>query len=287
MPSNALSPFLAEDAGPAAVAQSVTPEPELSMADESRLVQPQPQGSQARDIALNSDESDSEAEISPEGGITSDEADDRQGPGAAANPVTASAEDQERQTLAAVSSYIADSEAEGASGVAITPDGALETLAVFGSVADDEQLHHPTLTAFMQHQRRRISGSQHKGSGPSGDVLALTAAQQQHWKEVDCATCDTGTLPSTTVMPKCSGMSTHINTVAADADAADHHRLCAQLDEHPSSQTVVERGQANEAGSSGTGRDDPQLWQNLAEALQDRQACQKLAQLTVTLLARM
>ncbi|KAL3146569.1 hypothetical protein ABBQ32_000809 [Trebouxia sp. C0010 RCD-2024] len=280
------SACLGEDAEPAASTQSFSSEPEVS--DGSQLRQSQPQLPQAFDMALSSIESDSEAEVSPEGRIASDEEDDRQGPEVLANSVKAPAEDAERQGAAMKSSYTADLQAEEASHAALASDGAaaamLETTAFLGRTADNKQLYQPTLTEVMLNQRRRMSRFGHQKSSLPDILLALTLAQQQHCKEGDGNICSASTMPGTA---ECSSMSTHVDTGAADVAAADHHRMCAQLDEHSSSQTVLKRDPADEVGPSGRGLGDFQLWQNLAEALQDKQACQKLAQLTVTLLARM
>lgn len=288
VPSSAAAALLPEDAEAVASTQSLSSEPEVSMADGSQLRQSQPQLPQAFDMALSSIESDSEAEITPVGRIASNEEDDRQGPGALADYVKAPAKDQGRQGLAMQSFYPADSQAEEASHAALASEGAaaamLETPASLGRTADSKQLYQPTLTEVMQHQRRRMSRSQHKGSTPPDVLLALTEAQQQHWKEEDGHICSASTVPGTA---ECSSMSTHVDNRAADVAVADHHRVCAQLDERSSSQTVLESDLADEVGPSGREPFDRQLWQNLAEALQDRHACQKLAQLTVTLLARM
>ena len=114
----------------------------------------------------------------------------------------------------------------------------------------------------MRQQRRRVSMSQRKANSQPGVVLALTEAQQQQRQQEHSQPCNTGMAPTT-------------------------GRLCAQLGVHCVSQLVSKEDEADAAGPTGKGQDEHQLWQNLAEALQDKQSCRKLAQLTVTLLGRM
>ena len=277
--------LLSQDAGSAVSTRSLSSEPEVDTPADSQLMRPQPE--LTLDMALSSIQSHSEAEVGPRGRIAPDEEDERQGPAALAGPIRASSEDQEEQTLAIKSAHAAEFVSE--SELALASDCATASMlgsdASSGGVAD-KQLHQPSLSKVIKRQRRRMSSSQRRGSTKSDVVLALTDAQRQQWRQADGPTCNISTATNT-VMGEYSSMSVQTIADALKASTADRHKLYATHDEQSSSQDVSMRDEVDQVQPSGSGQDEQQLWQNLAEALQDKQACQKLAQLTVTLLARM
>ena len=297
LPSHTAAAPYSQDAGAAVSPQSVVSQPEVDIAIDSQTVQPRPQPAVDRalsDAESESEaevsggvESDSEAEINLRGAVASDEEDDKQGPGALAGPVTASAEGLEDQASPGESWHAADPEADLSSERALPPDcaSASELTGVAG-----KQPHHASLSKVMQQQRQRMSKSQRKTSSQPEVVLALTKTQQQQWQPEGSQTCNTSENPPAAVVHECSSMSAQTDTAVLDAQpTSGHDRLHAQLSVHCTGQLVSEEDEEDEAGpsSKANGQDEHQLWQNLAEALQDEQSCQKLAQMTVTLLGRM
>lgn len=286
-----------QDAVTAVNPQSVVSQPKVDIADDSQLVQPhlQPAVDQAIGDAVSESEaeisggveSDPEAEINLRGAVATDEEDDRQGPGALAGHVTASAEGQEHQALPGESSHAADSEADLSSELALPPGCA--SASELTGVAQ-KQPRHVSLSKVMQQQRQRMSKSQRKASSQPNVVLALTEAQQQQWEPEDSQTCNTSETITTAVVHECSSMPAQRHTASLDAQlTSGQDRLYPQPTMHCTGQLVSEEDEENEAEppSKANGQHEHQLWQNLAEALQDKQSCQRLAQMTVTLLGRM
>ena len=296
--SNVTAALYIQDTGPAVTSQSLSPQLEMGTADDSYLMQPRPQpfdmplsGTEVEseaDVASGSESVDSEAETSLRGRVASDEEDDRQGPGPLAGPGTSSAEAEGSQALSLEAPHTAGSEPDEATQAAeVASDSALDNM-LRGTAGKPR--HHPPMSRAMQQQRRRVERSQRKASSQPEVVLALTEAQQQQCQQQDNPTCGRGMVPSTADMHEGSSMS--LPTLSAVSDAqptSEQGRLNTQLDEQSSSQAVSEEGEQGGAGPSGRaqGQDEHQLWQNLAEALQDKQKGQKLAQQTVTLLGRM
>lgn len=296
--SNATAALYNQEAKLAACFHSVSSQPDMGTADDPQLVQPQPQpavdtpsGSnklEAEAELTSGIESDSEAEISLRGRVASDEEDDRQGPGPLAGPATSSAEAQGGQALSMQAPHTAGSEPDEATQAAeVTPDCALANVP---RDTADKPHHQPSLSRVMQQQRRHVFRSQRKASSQPEVLLALTEAQQQQWQQEDNPTCGAGTAPSMAIMHECSSVSLPAVSAVSDAQpTAEQGRLNAQLDEQTVTQAMSEEGEQGGAGPSdrAQGQDEHQLWQNLAEALQDMQKSQKLAQQTVTLLGRM
>lgn len=296
--SNANATLYGPGTGPAVSPQSLSSQTTADTFDDSQLVQPQPQPAVDMPLDgsdLNSEaevtsgvESDSEAEISLRGRVALDEEDDRQGPGPLAEPDIPSAEAQGSQALPVEASHTAGSEPDDITEAAeLAPDCALANTR---RDTADRPRPQPPMSRVMQQQRRRVLRSQCKASSQPEVVLALTEAQQQQWQQESNPTCGTGTAPSTAVMHECS--SSPVQTHAAVSDAqpiSDQGWLNAQLDEQSVSQAVSGEGEQIGAGPSGRaqGQYEHQLWQNLAQALQEKQKGQKLAQQTVTLLGRM
>lgn len=283
---------------PPVSSQSPSSQTNTDTADDSQLMQPQPLS--ACDVPLNGSdgnseaevtsgvESDSEAEISLRGRVASDEEDDRQGPGPLTGPVTSAAVAEGSQALSLEAPHPAGSEPDAATQAAeVASDSALANM-LRGTAGKPR--HHPPMSRAVQWQRRRVVRSQRKASSQPEVVLALTEAQQQQWRQEESPTCGTGTAPSPADMHESSSSSALTQTAVSDVRRiSEEGRLSAQLDEHPVRQAVSDEGEQGGAGPSGRaqGQDEHQLWQNLAEALQDKQKGQKLAQQTVTLLGRM
>lgn len=298
VPGNTAAPPCIPDAGAAVRYLSLDSQPEMDIADDCQLVQPQlppavdlvngetESGSEAE--ISNGIESDSEADINLRGGVASDEEDDKQGPGALAGPLTASAEGQGDQALPAESSHAAaaDSEADLSLQSTLAPDCAPASVptGVAGKLP-----HHVSLSKVIQQQRRRMSRSQRRASSHPHVALALTEAQQQQWQQEGSQPCNTGMAPITAAMHDSSSMSGQTKTAVSTAQpASGQGRPCAELGVHCTGELVLSKeDEEDDAAPSGRGQDEHQLWQNLAEVLQDKQSSQKLAQLTVTLLGCM
>ena len=288
----AVAPF-SQDAESAVNPQTLDSQPEVALADDSHLVQPQllpaldttlgdVQSKSAAQLSggVSQSESDSEAELNLRGRVASDEEDDRQGPGAPAGPVAASGEGHADQALLDESSHAAAPEADLSSESALARE--LVPAGVLTGIAG-QQPHHASLSKVMRQQQRRMLRSRRHASSQPDVVLVLTEAQQQRWQPEDGLTCNISEAPT---RAEHDFSMTSARTVQDAQLATGQDRLYAQRNEQSTGQREDEQDEAGPS-SRANGQDEHQLWQNLAEALQDKQSCQKLAQLTVMLLGRM
>ena len=299
VPGNTAAACCTQDAAAAVNLSNLDSQTEFDIAGDSQLVQPQqlPALKMAHgEIESESEaevsggvESDSEAGLNLRGRVASDEEDDRQGPEALAGLVIASADGQADPAPPGEYSHAEESEADLSSAPAVALDS-VPTRTLIGIA--DKQPHLVSLSKLIRQQRRRMLRSQRQASSQSDTLLALTEAQQHQWQPEDSLTSTTSEIPSKAAVFECSSISAQTHTPVLGAQlASGQGRLHAQRNEHYAGQLVSGVVEEEEDGpgssSKANGQDEHPLWQNLAEALQDKQRCQKLAHLTVTLLSRM
>ena len=248
------------------------PQAELSLAQTSQT-------------ALSSSDSDCEAAVSPRGGVAVDEEDDRQGPEAALPGLTLAQVEEEHYCEA---DPVALTSARGSASADMT-NCALNTLTVGlnpPARAARKQSGQPSLAEVKRQQRCRVSISQVMGSGQPEVLLALTAAQQMQLEADQRCSANIAAVMNTAA--QCSNAQLQTGSLASDAEEAEEQQHDGhQVVTSASSRSFAAEADEEKLGLSGHAEDDQQLWQSLAAAMQSSQLSAKLAQLTVTLLARM
>ena len=270
-------------------------------AAQPELALPGPLLDQPADAALSHVESDSEAEASPRGGIAVEEEDDRQAPEALASfRIVAAQQRLEQHPMA--QSAAAESRQSCVPDSAAIPDCAAKqnvgSSHALNKAAKGRSRQLP-LSKVIQRQRRHMSKSNSVVNGQPDIVLALTDAQQQQMQQEADQQILASPALGTAGTDKCSILSQETCIAASPVQQPDQQMMNEQLhypDQQPSedqwadlSSTQLPSHQhgTDEEGASGREPQEQQLWQNLSDALQNQQSSQKLAQLAVTLLARM
>ena len=263
----------------------------LQEAGQPELVLPGLSADQRSDAALNSMEPDSDAEECFRGGVADEEEDDSQAPEVLVGLDNATAGQHPDQNLMAQSAF-GDTGKACIAGTAATSIPAAKQKMVSSNAPDRAakgQSRQMPLSKVIQQQRRRMSKSNIKVNGQLDVVLALTNAQQQQMQQEAEQQIFKGAAMGTASTDGCSLLAQQTGIAASPVQQTDPQTMNKQLefaDQQPLNDQRAEHG-IGEEGSSDMEQHEQQLWQNLAQALQDQQSSQKLAQLTVTLLARM
>lgn len=282
-----------------------------SVADRDGLTQP---------AASVSTDSDSEAGASPRGGIAADKEDDRQAPevaepssGQTLEPATADPETSNRP-----SGSLADKAAEDEQ----PGDSAADSAQISCSFESGQQftaqselqrrgqhvcLAKPSLAKVIQQQRRRLLRSSLQAGSEPQVSLAVTEGQQkelhQQMSEAAGSNLQSNTHAASEEAQAASGQAQAVSgQMIDDSDVQScgvpeqsqpmqllHGNQFSQqqLDEIQFSQQLTQSTSASSQVLSQQQEGQDMLWQELGSCLQDKQSAQKLAGLTVTLLARL
>lgn len=246
----------------------------------------------ATGLKPTSAESDAEAEVTPSGGIAAAEEDDRQAPCSPSEPVLDDvlASLGSRQATDSLPDTAHPLQQEAAPGPACVnlEFGQNESSGTSKQCQSDyRSSNRPSLATVIQQQRRQLSRSSWQPQSEPVVELALTEAQQQQLQQ------DNNTAAEQhwdTAEPAAAQLYSDVLTDAEQelAQSADN-RMSSSAGAPSTSDSLVHphceqsglEVAADEVSSHSL------LWQRLAECLQEKQAAQKLAGLTVTLLARM
>ncbi len=252
---------------------------------------PQPAATGSTSISA---ESDAEAMVTPSGGIAAAEEDDRQAPCSPSEPVLddALASWGTRQATDSLPDTAQSLQQEMPPAAACVDPGVDQT-AMFkgtsiGCQGDNRSSTRSSLATVIQQQRRQLCRSSSQPQSKPEVVLALTEAQQQQLQQDNNTAAENQHLdiaePATAQM--CSERPIHaVQELAQSAGYGMSISAGA-----PSTSDSLVHSHCERSGLESAADEDSShsvLWQKLAECLQEKQAAQKLAGLSVTLLARM
>ncbi len=246
----------------------------------------------ATGLTPTSAESDVEAEVTLSGGIAAAEEDDRQAPCSPSEPVLdALASLGTRQATDSLPDTAQPLQQEAAPGNACVnlEFGQNESRGTSKQCQSDYRSStRPSLATVIQQQRRQLSRSSWQPQSEPVVELALTEAQQQQLQQ------DNNTAAEHQHRDKAEPAAAQLySDVLTDAE----QELAQSTDNGmsisagaPSTSDSLVQSHCERSGLEIAADEDNShslLWQRLAECLQEKQAAQKLAGLTVTLLARM
>ncbi|DBA85673.1 TPA: hypothetical protein ACH3X1_005247 [Trebouxia sp. C0004] len=238
-------------------------------------------------------ESDAEAEVTPSGGIAAAEEDDRQAPCSPSEPSLddALASLATRQATDSLPDTAQPLQQEtGPATACFNPE--LDQQESRGTSkwcqSDYRSSTRPSLATVIQQQRRQLSRSSRQPQSEPLVVLALTEAQQQQLQQDNNRVAEHQ--HQDTAEPAIAHLHTDLLTNAEQelVQSTDNGRgisagalstsdsLVESHCERPELETAADEDSSHSL-----------LWQRLAECLQEKKVAQKLAGLTVTLLARM
>ena len=257
-----------------------------SPALQAQLPQPAATGS-----APISAESDDEAEVTPSGGIAAAEEDDRQAPCSPSEPVLddALASLGTRQAIDSLPDTAQPLQQETAPATACVSPNIDQDISRGTSKrcqGDYSSSNRPSLGKVIQQQRRQLSISSRQPQSEPVVELALTEAQQQQLQQDNNTAAESWDTAEPATAQLYCGILTHAEQeLAQSADNGMSISAGAPSTSDSHMQSHCERvGLESEADEDSS---HSLLWQRLAKCLQEKQAAQKLAGLTMTLLARM
>ena len=238
-------------------------------------------------------ESDAEAEVTSSSGIAAAEEDDRQAPCSTSEPVLddALASLGSKQTTDSLPDTAQPVQQDMAPATAcVGRDTYQDVLRGTGKryQGDYSSSTRPSLATVIRQQRCQLSRSSWQPQSEPEVVLALTEAQQQRLQQ-DNNTAAENQYQDTAEPAAAQLYSGILTNVEQELAQSADNRMSISAGQPSTSGSLVQSHCERSGLESGADKDSSHslLWQRLAECLQEKQAAQKLAGLTVTLLARM
>ena len=251
---------------------------------------PQPAATGSTPISA---ESDAEAEVTPSGGIAAAEEDDRQAPCSPSEPVLDDAlaslgTRQATDSLPDTAQPLQQEMAPVAACVSPDTDQDISRGTSKRFQGDYSSSNRPSLATVIQQQRRQLSRSSRQPQSEPEVELALTEAQQQQLQQDNNTAAESQ--HQDTAEPAAARLYSGVLTDAEQelAQSADNGMSISAG--APSTFDTLLHSHRERFGLEVVADEDSShslLWQRLAECLQEKQAAQKLAGLTVNLLAGM
>ncbi len=251
---------------------------------------PQPAAAVSTPISA---ESDAEAEVTPSGGIAAAEEDDRQAPCSPSEPLLDGAlvSSGTRQATDSLPDLAQPLQQERAPATAcVSPD--VDPQESRGTSKQCQSDYRPStrtsLATVIRQQRRQLSRSSSQPQSEPVVQLALTQAQQQQLQQANNTGAENQHGGTAEPVPAQSYSDVHITAEQELAQSTDNGMSISAG--APSTSDSLEQSHYERSGLESAADEDSShslLWQRLTECLQEKQAAQKLAGLTVTLLARM
>jgi hypothetical protein len=249
---------------------------------------PQPAATDSTPISA---ESDAEAEVTPSGGIAAAEEDDRQAPCSPSEPVLGGVlvslgSRQATDSLPETAQPLQQEAAPATACINLEVDLQEARGTSEQCQSDYRSSTRPSLATIIQQQRRQLSRSSWQPQSEPEVVLALTEAQQQQLQQDKNTAAESWDAAKPVTAHLHSGILTNAEQELAQS-TDNGMSISARA---PSTSGSLVQSHCEQSGLEIAADKDSShglLWQRLAECLQEKQAAQKLAGLTVTLLARM